>query len=209
MKEAGQRTGDYLLGNDIAKLIIALLVVLNIGFMILQALTGPFGFIIALIAPIVISLVLGGLGQLWEGLTSILNSIYKSFACIVTDVVTLLGSRGIQICSTVTGITLAWGDFLVSQINVCKVGGSALDTDKKISAAIGFLLSILGLFLAFYQEVVAGLAQTIARMSSLVLSVWGCCSTWKGMDESTCWKILFAASLVSAETSVYEMGLMA
>jgi hypothetical protein len=74
---AANSVADYFLENEMFKLITLVLTVLSIAFAIISAIIGPFGFLLALVAPILAEIIVNGIGQTVDVVCWLVDSIRK------------------------------------------------------------------------------------------------------------------------------------
>jgi hypothetical protein len=145
---AAEEVFDYIFGSSTVRLLMAIVTLIVIGVSLMECFTGPFGFIMLLISPILMDLLMQGLVSAMSGAHWLIDSMIDGADQLCSSIVGFFISEGVQLGTTVVSVISVLGSFFFSKLSFFgDVANEDFSIRKKMYSAGSFFCSCVGLIL--------------------------------------------------------------
>ncbi len=204
--QAAEEIFDFMFGSTTFKLLMAIATMIIIGMSLAQTITGPFGFVLLLISPVLIDIIMQGMVTGLTGAHWLIDSIINGVANISYSIFDFLTSEGVQLSATVVSVFAVLSSFFFGQISVFgDLGDDDLEIGKKIKSSISFLCSCIGLILFWIDIGDDQEDNDLLDYTGLFFTCIGLVAGLDGAKRTPVGKICIAFSSISLFTGLVDV----
>ena len=203
---AAEEIFEYIFGSTTIKMLMAIVTLVVIGVSLMECLTGPFGFVLMLISPILIDIIMQGLVSAMSGTHWLIDSIIEGTDQISSSIVTFLTSEGVQLGATVVSVISVLGSFFFGKLEFFgDLGNEDLKIKQKLYSALSFLTSCMGLFILLIDFTDDQDDNAVLDLVGLTVTGIGIVFSWLGDISNIIGKISVGFSMTGMITGIVDV----